>query len=67
MSSKQKTHKGAKKRVRVTGSGKLRRKAQNREHIREKKSSARLRRLARGDEVSAADDSQVRKQLGLKG
>jgi large subunit ribosomal protein L35 len=67
MSSKQKTHKGAKKRFRVTGSGKLRRKTQNREHIREKKSSARLRRLARGAEVSGADDSHVRKQLGLKG
>ena len=67
MSSKQKTHKGAKKRFRVTGSGKIRRKAQNREHIREKKSSARLRRLARGDEVSAADDSHIRRQLGLQG
>jgi large subunit ribosomal protein L35 len=67
MGTKQKTHKGAKKRFKVTGSGKIRRKAQNREHIREKKSSARLRRLARGDEVSAVDDSTVRRQLGLKG
>jgi large subunit ribosomal protein L35 len=67
MGTKQKTHKGAKKRFKVTGSGKIRRKTQNREHIREKKSSARLRRLARGDEVSSVDDSTVRRQLGLKG
>lgn len=67
MGTKQKTHKGAKKRFKVTGTGKIRRKAQNREHIREKKSSARLRRLARGGEVTGGDATHVRKQLGLQG
>ncbi len=42
---KQKTHSGAKKRFRVTRKGKVRTKRRNRNHLLEKKSAARKRRL----------------------
>lgn len=63
--SKMKTHKGAAKRFKVTGTGKIRRKKANHFHIREKKTSARLRRLARGGEVHPTDEDHVRRQLGI--
>ncbi len=47
---KQKTHSGAKKRFRVTRTGKVMMAKKNRAHILEKKSSKRKRRLA-GDTV----------------
>ena len=62
---KMKTHSGAKKRFKVTGSGKIMRRRNNRSHINRKKSASRLRRLAREGEVTAADREQVRKQLGI--
>ena len=43
---KMKTHRGAAKRYRVTGSGKIRRRKAFRSHLLEKKSSRRTRRLA---------------------
>jgi large subunit ribosomal protein L35 len=61
---KMKTHRGAAKRFRTTGSGKLRRRRQNRNHIMEKKSSDRKRRLAKPADVDAADASRVRRMLG---
>ena len=62
---KQKTHKGAAKRIKITGSGKLRREQTNRRHLLEVKSSTRKRRLAGTTEVSKADTKQVKKLLGL--
>ena len=47
---KQKTHSGAKKRFRVTRTGKVMMKQKNRAHILEKKNSNRKRRLS-GDTV----------------
>jgi large subunit ribosomal protein L35 len=44
---KMKTDSGAKKRIKVTGSGKLRRGKAFRGHLMEKKSSVRARRLGR--------------------
>jgi large subunit ribosomal protein L35 len=61
---KMKTHRGAAKRFRTTGSGKLRRRRRNRNHILEKKSSDRKRRLGQPAEVAAADASRVRRMLG---
>ena len=40
---KMKTHRGAAKRIKVTGSGRLRRRNANKNHILEKKSSTRKR------------------------
>ena len=61
---KMKTDRGAAKRFKVTGTGRLRRRQANRSHLLEKKSSARTRRLGREVEVSAADRREVRRLLG---
>jgi len=62
---KMKTDRGAAKRVKITGTGRLRRRKAFRSHILEKKSSVRTRRLARETEISKADERQVRRMLGL--
>jgi large subunit ribosomal protein L35 len=62
---KMKTDRGAAKRFKVTGSGKIRRRKAFRAHILEKKPSTRTRRLARGAEVTGGDLKQVKRLLGL--
>ena len=62
---KMKTDRGAAKRFKVTGSGRIRRRKAFRSHLLEKKSSVRTRRLGRETEVSGADSKQVRRLLGL--
>ncbi|MBM3669837.1 MAG: 50S ribosomal protein L35 [Actinobacteria bacterium] len=61
---KQKTHSGAKKRFKVTGSGKITHEQANRRHLMEVKSSKRTRRLMADDVVSKADVKKVKKLLG---
>ncbi len=61
---KNKTHSGAKKRFRVTGSGKLMRERAGRRHLLEHKSSRRTRRLEADVEVSRNDQKEVRRLLG---
>ena len=61
---KMKTHSGAKKRFKTTGSGKLVRRRRNRNHILEKKSSSRKRRLAMEGIVDKADTKRMNKMLG---
>jgi len=61
---KQKTHSGAKKRFKVTGSGRIMREQANRRHLLEVKSSKRTRRLAADLEVAPADLKRVKKMLG---
>ena len=61
---KMKTDRGAAKRFKVTGTGKLRRRRAFRSHILEKKSSVRTRRLARPAEVSSGDLKAVKRLLG---
>lgn len=60
---KQKTHSGTKKRVRVTGSGKLIRERVNKQHLFEKKSSRRTRRLAKDKLVAKADQPRIKRLL----
>ncbi|HEX8771694.1 MAG: 50S ribosomal protein L35 [Actinomycetota bacterium] len=62
---KMKTHRGAAKRFKVTGSGKIVRRRAFRSHILEKKSSKRTRRLAREAEVTGGDRAQVKRLLGI--
>lgn len=62
---KMKTHRGAAKRFKVTGSGKLRRGQTNLSHILEKKSSRRKRRLTGTVDLSPGDAAKVRRQLGI--
>lgn len=61
---KNKTHSGAKKRFKVTGSGKVMRERAGKRHLLEHKSSRRTRRLSVDAEVSAADTPKVKKLLG---
>ncbi len=61
---KMKTHSGAKKRVRVTGAGKLMREQANRRHLFEGKPSTRTRRLAADVDVSADDTKTIKRLLG---
>jgi len=62
---KMKTDKGAAKRFKITGSGKIMRRKAFRSHILEKKSSVRTRRLAKEAQVTGGDAKQVRKMLGI--
>jgi large subunit ribosomal protein L35 len=62
---KQKTHKGASKRFRVTGTGKLVREHTNNQHKFEHKSGSRKRRLAGSSVLSPVDAPRMRKLLGL--
>jgi large subunit ribosomal protein L35 len=62
---KNKTHSGAKKRIRLTGSGKLMRERANRRHLFEKKSSRRTRRLALDVTLSPADRKKAKRMLGV--
>ncbi len=63
---KMKTHSGTKKRVKVTGSGRLRREQANKRHLLEGKSSRRTRRLTPDADVSPADTKQVKRLLGKR-
>jgi large subunit ribosomal protein L35 len=60
-----KPHSGMKKRVKLTGSGKLRREQTNRRHLLEHKSSRRTRRLEGTTDVAKSDTKRVKKLLGL--
>lgn len=62
---KMKTRSGAKKRYKVTGTGKLTRRKANLNHILGKKSSRRKRSLTGDFELSKGDDRRARKQLGI--
>ena len=62
---KMKTDSGAKKRIKVTGSGKLRRRKAFRGHLMEKKSSVRARRLGRETDISPGIEKNVKRMLGL--
>ncbi len=61
---KMKTHRGAAKRFKVTGSGKVRRRQVGMNHILEKKPSKRTRRLKRSVPVTGGDVRQVKRMLG---
>ena len=61
---KVKTHRGAAKRFKVTGTGKIRRRKAFRSHLLEKKSSRRKRSLGRPAEVVGGDKKRVDRLLG---
>jgi large subunit ribosomal protein L35 len=59
-----KTHSGAKKRFRLTGTGKVMREQANRRHLFENKPSTRTRRLAADVEVAPTDAKKIKRLLG---
>ena len=62
---KMKTHSGAKKRFKLTGTGTLKRQQANRRHYLEHKASTLTRRLA-GDKIVFKGDAKViKKMLGV--
>ena len=62
---KNKTHSGAKKRFKVTGSGKILREKAGKRHNLEKKASKVTRRMTGTVEVAKADTKRAKKLLGL--
>lgn len=62
---KMRTDRGTAKRIKVTGTGKLRRRRAFRSHILEKKPSTRTRRLGRETNVAPGDQKAVKRLLGL--
>ncbi|MGO1234947.1 MAG: 50S ribosomal protein L35 [Microbacterium gubbeenense] len=60
---KQKTHSGAKKRFKITGSGKLKKQRAGMRHNLEHKSSRRTRRLNQDQIVSSNDVKAIKKLL----
>lgn len=63
MGTKAKTHRGAAKRFKITGTGKILRNTQGRRHLLESKSPARKRRLEGSRLVSASDSKRVKNML----
>jgi large subunit ribosomal protein L35 len=64
--NKFKTKSSAKKRFKITGSGKLKRKQAFKRHILTKKSKKRKLRLTHDALVHKSDESNIKLQLGLK-
>lgn len=60
---KMKTNSGAKKRFKLTGSGKIKRKKAYKSHILTKKSSKRKRNLGKSTLVHEADEKSMKKLL----
>ncbi|RZS89356.1 LSU ribosomal protein L35P [Motilibacter rhizosphaerae] len=61
---KNKTHSGASKRFRITGTGKVLRQQANRRHLLEHKPSTLTRRLDGTQPVDGADVKRIKKLLG---
>ncbi|ALO07184.1 LSU ribosomal protein L35p [Streptomyces venezuelae] len=62
---KNKTHSGAKKRFKVTGSGKILRERAGKRHLLEHKSSKLTRRLTGTAEMAPGDTKTIKKMLGI--
>lgn len=63
--SKMKTKSGAKKRFKLTGSGKIKRKHAFKSHILTKKSTKRKRNLTHSGLVHKSDESRVKDMLNI--
>jgi large subunit ribosomal protein L35 len=61
---KMKTHRGAAKRFRTTGRGKIKRRKAYKSHILAKKTRKRKRGLRKPTLVAAADEKRVKRMLG---
>lgn len=61
-----KTNSGAKKRFRLTGTGKIKRKHAYKSHILTKKSTKRKRNLTSWTTIDSTNESNVKLMLGMK-
>ncbi|HEY8429372.1 MAG TPA: 50S ribosomal protein L35 [Sandaracinaceae bacterium] len=64
---KMKTHSGAKKRFRISGSGRVRRGKACKSHMMIGKNKRRLRRLRKNDMVHESNEKHVKRLLGVGG
>jgi large subunit ribosomal protein L35 len=64
MKTKNKTHRGAKKRIKVTSTGKLMRRRAMSSHLLTKKSSKRKRKFRKDNLLNATDRARVRDLIG---
>lgn len=62
---KMKSESAAKKRIKITGTGRLRRRKAFRGHLMEGKSSTRARRLGQEADVAPGQAKRVKKMMGL--
>ena len=62
---KMKTHSGAKKRFKLTGSGKLKRRQSGKRHLLRKKTKKVKLRLRHASMTSKADTPRIKKLLGI--
>jgi len=62
---KNKTHSGTKKRIKVSGTGKLLREKAGKRHLLERKPSKLTRRLTGTTEFAKSDQKTIKKLLGL--
>ena len=60
---KQKTHRGAAKRFKVTGTGRIRRRQANLRHVLEKKAPGRKRRLVGDADLAPGDAARISRIL----
>ncbi len=60
---KQKTHKGTKKRFRLTGTGKVKHRSAGTSHLASRMSHKRKRNLRRTDTVNTTEEKRIRKAL----
>jgi large subunit ribosomal protein L35 len=63
--AKMKTHRGAKKRFKITGTGKVMRHKAYKSHILTKKSAKRKRNLRKPTLLAAGDEKRIKKALGV--
>jgi large subunit ribosomal protein L35 len=64
---KMKTHSGAKKRCRLSGSGRVRRGKAGKSHMMTGKNKRRLRRLRKNDMVHSSNERNIKRLLGVGG
>lgn len=64
LKTKNKTHRGAKKRIKVTATGKLMRRRAMSSHLLTKKSSKRKRKFRKDNVLNATDRARVRDLIG---
>ena len=62
---KNKTHSGIKKRVKITGTGKLMHQGSGKRHNLENKSTKRIRQMDSSQHVAAVDVPRVKRMLGI--
>lgn len=62
---KMKTHRGAAKRFKITGTGKIKKNNAFKSHLLESKTSKRKRHLRKAEIISHGDERRVKRMLGL--